>query len=134
MHATPNLDQPNPLLADHLLEDGELQAHESCGESCVESYVESLRNVEGDRYILRLYVAGNAINSLQTLQYVREVCDQSLAGQYDLEVIDIYESPDRLEADQIIATPTLVKEHPAPMQRVIGNLTDTEKLFDYLDL
>jgi circadian clock protein KaiB len=129
MYSMPNLEQSNVLLADHGLENGDPQDHASAVKS-----VNSLRNVEGDRYILRLYVAGNAINSLQTLQYVREVCNQSLAGQYDLEVIDIYESPDRLEADQIIATPTLVKEHPAPMQRVIGNLTDTDKLFDYLDL
>ncbi|MBL1178674.1 circadian clock KaiB family protein [Pantanalinema sp. GBBB05] len=79
-------------------------------------------------YQLRLYVAGNDPKSVRALQTVIALCEENLPGCYDLEVIDIYQQPERLETDQVFATPTLLKERPLPHYRLIGDLSDTEKL------
>ena len=96
----------------------------------------SILSKAGDvsRHLLRLYVTGTTAGSTRAIQQVRRVCDEHLAGRYDLEVIDIYQLPALAKSDQIIATPTLVKVLPAPLRRLIGDLSNVEKVLFGMDL
>lgn len=87
-----------------------------------------------DRYVLRLYVAGATARSRQALMRVRHLCETELKGRYDLQVIDIYQQPIIARDGQILATPTLVREFPRPMRRLIGNLSEIPGFFIGLDL
>ncbi len=86
------------------------------------------------RYVLRLYVAGASARSQQAIRRARELCATELGGEYDLEVIDIYQQPISARDGQILATPTLVKEFPKPVRRLIGSLADTAVILLGLDL
>jgi circadian clock protein KaiB len=86
------------------------------------------------RHVLRLYVAGASARSRQALLRVRRLCETELKGQYDLQVIDIYQQPIIARDGQILATPTLVREFPRPMRRLIGDLSNTAGFFVGLDL
>jgi len=85
-------------------------------------------------YILRLYVAGATVRSQQAILRARELCEAELDGDYELEVIDIYQQPLLAREGQILATPTLVKTYPQPVRRLIGNLSNTVGFFAGLDL
>ena len=76
------------------------------------------------KYVLRLYVAGATARSQQAILRARELCETELEGNYELEVIDIYQRPILARDGQIVATPTLVKEFPLPVRRLIGNLAN----------
>ena len=78
---------------------------------------------------LRLYVAGNAPNSLRAISNLKAICDQHFASQCDLEIVDLLVHPQRALADGIIVTPTLVKLLPLPVQKVIGTLNDTNEVY-----
>jgi circadian clock protein KaiB len=78
--------------------------------------------------LLRLYVAGNAPNSLRAIANARAICDEHFASEHELEIVDLLEHPRRGLADGIIVTPTLLKLSPLPVQRVVGNLSDTRQL------
>ena len=80
-------------------------------------------------YFLRLYVAGANSLSRQALRRVYQLCETELKDNYELEVIDVYQQPELARINQIIATPTLVKEFPLPVRRFIGNLRNTTDLF-----
>ncbi len=80
------------------------------------------------KYVFRLYIAGNTMRSTQAIANVRRICDQYLAGFYELEVIDVYQSPGATKNSDIIALPTLIKELPLPMKRFIGDMSDEEKI------
>jgi len=86
------------------------------------------------RYILRLYVAGQTPRSLQSVENLRALCDKYLPGQFDLEVIDIYQQPAKAAAGQIIAAPTLIKSMPLPLRRLVGDFSDKERVILGLDL
>jgi circadian clock protein KaiB len=77
---------------------------------------------------LRLYVAGNAPNSLSAIANAKAICDEHFAAGHELEIVDLLEHPRRALADRIIVTPTLLKLEPLPAQRVIGNLSDTDQV------
>jgi circadian clock protein KaiB len=77
---------------------------------------------------LRLYVAGNAPNSVAAIANAKAICDAHFASQHKLEIVDMLEHPQRALADGIIVTPTLIKLLPLPVQRMIGNLSDTNRL------
>jgi circadian clock protein KaiB len=87
-----------------------------------------------EHYVLRLYVTGMTPRSTEALGHIKAVCERHLHGHYDLEVIDIYQHPQLAKDEQIIAVPTLVKKLPAPLRRLIGNLSDQERLLLGLDL
>jgi len=87
-----------------------------------------------DRYILRLYVTGLTPRSSRAVKNLKAVCDEYLAGRYDLEVIDIYQQPVLARGEQIIAAPTLIKKLPLPVRRIIGDLSDRERVLIGLDL
>lgn len=77
---------------------------------------------------LRLYVAGQAPNSVRAVANVRAICDEHFASGHELEIVDLLEHPKRAVADGIIVTPTLLKLLPLPVQRVIGSLSDTNQV------
>jgi len=77
---------------------------------------------------LRLYVAGSSPRSLRAVQNVKRICEAELAGKYRLEVVDIYQEPRRATVDQVVAIPTLIKQAPGVMRRLIGDLSDTSVL------
>jgi circadian clock protein KaiB len=87
-----------------------------------------------DKYILRLFVAGASARSHQAILRVRQLCESELNGGCDLEVIDIYQQPSLARENQIVATPTLIRQFPPPLRRFIGNLTNVSGLSDELDL
>ena len=86
------------------------------------------------KYVLRLFVAGATARSRQAVLRVRELCETELKGNCELEVIDIYQQPNLARDNQIVATPTLIKEFPRPVRRFIGNLLNTDGLFIDLEL
>ena len=86
------------------------------------------------KWILRLYVAGSTIHSMTAIANIKKICEEKLDGRYVLEVIDLYQQPHLAAGDQIIAIPTLIRERPPPLRRIIGDLSDTEKVLVGLDL
>ncbi len=88
----------------------------------------------GASYTLRLFVAGSTLRSQRSIENLRRVCDQYLAGQVDLEVIDIYQQPELAERYQVIAAPTLIKLLPLPVRRIIGDLSETDRVLRGLEL
>ncbi|MFC5435098.1 circadian clock KaiB family protein [Rhodanobacter umsongensis] len=93
---------------------------------------------EGDtsnaQYKLRLFITGSTARSTQAIDNMRRICAENLAGRYDLEVVDVYQDPEATKELQIIATPTLVKILPEPLRRIIGDLSDRERVLAGLDL
>jgi len=85
-------------------------------------------------YILKLYVAGNTPNSMRALNTLREILDNEFKGVYALKVIDVLKQPQLAEEDKILATPTLAKILPPPVRKIIGDLSDREKVLIGLDL
>lgn len=83
---------------------------------------------------LRLYVAGSAARSLRAIDNVRRVCEAELSGRYRLEVVDIYKHPRRAAEDQVVAIPTLIKEAPGIVRRMIGDMSETSLLRQGLGL
>jgi circadian clock protein KaiB len=77
---------------------------------------------------LRLYVAGQSPKSLRAFANLKDLCDEHLAGRYEIEVIDLVEHPALARADDVLAIPTLVRRLPAPLQKIIGDLSNTERV------
>ena len=86
------------------------------------------------RYLLRLYVTGTTGRSMRAIQNVRRICEEHLLGLYDLEVVDIYKNLPLARGDQIIAAPTLIKRLPAPLRRLIGDMSDEQRVLVGLDI
>jgi circadian clock protein KaiB len=88
----------------------------------------------GEVYILRLYVAGQTPKSLAAFANLKSICEEHLAGRYTIEVIDLLEHPQLAKGDQIFAIPTLVRRLPPPLRKIIGDLSNTEKVIVGLDI
>ena len=89
---------------------------------------------ESNHYVLRLYVAGQTPRSVDAIANIRRICEEHLEGRYALEVIDLYQQPQLAQGDQIIAVPTLIRQLPPPLRRIIGDMSDTERVLVGLDL
>lgn len=89
---------------------------------------------KSERYLLRLYVTGTTPRSARAIQHIRAICEEKLHGRYDLEVIDIYQHPEQAKPEQVVVTPTLVKKLPLPVRRLIGDLSDAERVLAGLDI
>jgi circadian clock protein KaiB len=87
-----------------------------------------------EKYVLRLYVTGLTPRSTRAIKTVRAVCEEHLAGQFDLEIIDVYQQPSRISTDQIVAIPTLVRCNPQPQRLIIGDMSDRRRLMVGLGL
>ena len=86
------------------------------------------------KYELRLYVAGNTPKSVAALQNLKKYCEEHLEGQYKIEVIDLLVHPQLAEGDQILAIPTLVRKVPVPIRKIIGDLSNEEKVLVGLNI
>ena len=91
-------------------------------------------DADPNHYHLRLYVAGQTTKSLAAMANLKRVCEDHLAGRYEIEVIDLLQNPRLAAGDQILAIPTLVRRLPAPLKRIIGDLSNTEKVLVGLDI
>lgn len=87
-----------------------------------------------DEWILRLYVAGQSARAIAALQNLKTICNEHLAGRYRIEVIDLLQQPQLARGDQIVAVPTLVRHLPPPVKKIIGDLSNEERVLVGLDL
>lgn len=87
-----------------------------------------------EKYVLRLYISGMTPRSTEAINNITAICEDYLKGRYELEVVDIYKQPERSGTDQVIATPTLVKRLPLPLRRLVGTLSDQERVLVGLNL
>ena len=87
-----------------------------------------------DKYLLRLYITGTTSRSALALTNLKKICEEYLEGRYELEVIDLYQNPSLAKDEQIIAAPTLIKKLPLPFRRIIGDMSNIEKVLLGLDL
>ena len=85
-------------------------------------------------FILKLFVTGRTTRSESAIRTLQHICEQELDGKFELQIIDVLEHPEEAEEDRILATPTVVRELPPPIRRVIGDLTDKQKVLVGLDL
>ncbi len=97
------------------------------------AFEKALASKSDGKYILRLYVAGATARSRSALRRVYEICEAELKGNYELEVIDVYQQPELTRENQIVATPTLVKYSPLPLRRFIGSMSGAAGPFFTLD-
>ena len=84
--------------------------------------------------LLRLFIAGQSPRSLDAFANLRTICDEHLPGQYEIEVIDLIEHPELAALHDVLALPTLIRVDPPPTRRIIGNLSDTQRVLTYLEL
>jgi circadian clock protein KaiB len=89
---------------------------------------------DADKWILRLYVAGQTTRSLQAFANLKKICEENLDGKYRIEVIIVQENPSLSIDDQILAIPTLVRKLPVPVRKIIGDLSNTEKVLKGLNI
>ena len=87
-----------------------------------------------DTYVLKLYVAGQTPNSLAAFKNLKVICEKYLAGRYSIEIVDLLKNPKLAKGDQIIAVPTLVRQLPEPLRKIIGDLSNTERVLVGLDI
>jgi circadian clock protein KaiB len=87
-----------------------------------------------ETYILRLYVAGQTPKSMTAFANLKEICEEYLEGRYQIQVVDLLENPQLASGDQILAIPTLVRRLPLPIRKIIGDLSNTERVLIGLDL
>ena len=99
-----------------------------------EEYETALRNAGSEKYLLRLYIAGNNHRSLVAVENVKKICEEHLKGRYELEIVDIYQDGTTSPDDLVLAAPTLIKKLPLPLRRIIGDMTMKEKVLVGLDL
>ncbi len=102
--------------------------------SDIEALEAATRKAKKEKYVLRLYVAGMTPRSQEAIRTVTSICEEHLAGRYELEVIDLYQQPTLAKGEQIIAAPTLIKKLPVPLRRFIGDLANRERILVGLDL
>ena len=86
------------------------------------------------KYILRLYITGMTKRSARAIENLRTFCEKHLAGHYELQVIDVYQQPELARTEQIVAVPTLIKKLPLPLRRLIGDMSDEERVLVGLDI
>lgn len=100
----------------------------------IAAFESAARAQEAEHYVLKLYVAGTTPGSVRAVEALKAVCDEHLEGRFELQVVDVYQQPVLARDEQIIALPTLVKSLPAPMRRILGDLSDKQRLLVGLDL
>ena len=105
-------------------------------ESCdvTADFEHAVEKKKTEQYVLRLYVAGNNIRSQTAVENVKKICEEYLAGRYELEVIDIYTDKSKNPVDLVLAAPTLIKKLPLPLRRIIGDMSRKEKVLIGLDI
>ena len=102
--------------------------------SSTEKFDLEISGSKKEKYILRLYITGTTFRSTLAITNLKKICEEYLEGRYDLEVIDLYQKPSLAKDEQIIAAPTLIKKLPLPFRRIIGDMSNKEKVLMGLDL
>ena len=97
-------------------------------------FSEVAKRCDKEVYVLQLYIAGMTPNSKKAVENIKKICEGYLIDRYELEVIDIFQQPALAAKEQIIAAPTLIKKHPYPLKKLIGDMSNTEKVLAGLDL
>jgi len=92
------------------------------------------RKAASSHYILKLYVAGQSPKSVNAIANIKKLCEANLQGRYVLEVVDLYQQPQLAKGEQIIAIPTLIRQLPPPLRRIIGDMSNTERVLVGLDI
>jgi circadian clock protein KaiB len=85
-------------------------------------------------YVLHLYITGATPNSTRAVRNLKDICEHYLPGRYELTIVDIYQQPELAKSEQIIAAPTLVRKQPLPVRRLVGDLSNRERVLAALDL
>jgi len=98
------------------------------------AFEQALKSAQDQFYTLRLYVIGTSPQSIRAISNIKNICEEHLQGRYELEVIDLYQQPQLAQGEQIIASPTLIKKLPLPLRRVIGDMSNEERVLVGLDL
>jgi circadian clock protein KaiB len=99
-----------------------------------EEFKKALQERERENYVLRLFVSGMTPKSIRAIENITKICEEHLKGRYELEVIDIYQRPELASKAQLITAPTLIKQLPDPLRKLIGDLSNTDKVLVALDL
>jgi circadian clock protein KaiB len=94
----------------------------------LESFNAAADELENPRYVLRLFVTGMTPRSTRAIRAVRALCEERLKDRFELEIVDVYQQPHLIQDEQVVATPTLIKYQPAPLRRIIGDMTDIHRL------
>jgi circadian clock protein KaiB len=89
---------------------------------------------QSERFVLRLYIAGQTPKCMRAFTNLKRICEEHLANRYRIEIIDLLENPQLARGDQILAVPTLVRQLPEPVKKIIGDLSNTERVLVGLDL
>jgi circadian clock protein KaiB len=87
-----------------------------------------------DTYVLRLFITGASPNSIRAVENIKTICEEHLAGRYELEIIDIHQQPQLAEGEDVIALPLMIKKSPLPERRMIGDMSDTKRVLKGLGL
>lgn len=87
-----------------------------------------------NKYVLKLYITGYTPQSERAISNLRRICEKEMPDQFEIRIIDVLQSPELAEKDRIIATPTLIKDLPPPLRRIIGDLSNTERVLRGLDI
>lgn len=87
-----------------------------------------------ENYVLRLYVSGATPRSVAAIENIKDICDTHLQGRYDLQIIDIYQHPELAHRAEILAAPTLIKQLPLPLRKLLGDLSETQRVLIGLDV
>lgn len=103
-------------------------------EHLIEELERAVKEPGDEQYLLRLYVTGMTPRSTLAISRIKAICEEYLVGRYELEVIDIYQHPALAIGEQIVGTPTLIKRHPLPLRRLVGDLSDKDRVLLGLDL
>lgn len=97
-------------------------------------FEQALVRPKSKNYVLRLYITGATPKSVRAIASVKKICEEHLQGQYELQVIDLYQQPQLAQGEQILAAPTLIRKLPLPLRRIIGDMSSTERMLVGLDL
>jgi len=98
------------------------------------AFEQALAGSQEKYYVLRLYVTGSTPHSMRAIANIKKTCEEYLKGHYKLEVVDLFQQPQLAEGEQIIAAPTLIKKLPLPLRRIVGDMSNNQRLLVGLDL
>lgn len=99
-----------------------------------ENESENQINEKGIKYVLRLYITGSTPRSQEAIRNIKRICEEELKGRYDLEVIDVYQQPELAKKEQILAAPTLIRKLPLPLRKLVGDMSNKEKVILGLEI
>lgn len=94
----------------------------------------ALLRLSTEKYVLRLYIAGMSPRSIEAIGNIKRICEENMPGRYQLDIIDVYQQPIFAKEGQIVAAPTLIKELPPPISKMVGSMSDKERVLVGLDL